>query len=86
MGTIAKLAMPSPPSQNPLEPRVEVASPSLVVALTIGEALTMEQEPPDPPVLRRSIQGPGKWDVAGRSFYLYVLLFLASGLILNSAY
>ncbi|KAG0627005.1 hypothetical protein M758_2G167200 [Ceratodon purpureus] len=61
--TIAKSAMPSPPSQSPIEPRGDGASPSLGVALTVGQALTVEQEPPDLPHLRRSIRGPGKWDI-----------------------
>lgn len=71
MGAIAKTALPPPLSLNPIEARGEGASPSLGVALTIGQALTMEQEPVHPPLLS-SIQ-PGRmstWDVAG--IYHYV--------------
>lgn len=59
--TLAKSALPPPPSLN--QTRGGSGSCSLGVALTIGEALTVEQEPADPPLLRRSNR-PGRWDVA----------------------
>lgn len=74
METIAKLALPPHPSLNPAKTRGESGSPSLGVALTIGQALTVEQEPPDSPRLRRSIRGPRRCDVAGMSLRPIVLL------------
>jgi hypothetical protein len=62
--TIARSALPPPPSVNPAHARAEGSSAALGAALTIGKALSLEQEPLDPPPFQRSHR-PGRWDVTG---------------------
>ncbi|KAG0568228.1 hypothetical protein KC19_6G004300 [Ceratodon purpureus] len=64
--TIARSAIPPPPSLNAAQVRGEGSSAALGAALTIGEALTLEQEPLDPLPFRRS-RRPGRWDVTESS-------------------
>lgn len=61
--TIARSALPPAPILNPANAG---SSASLGVALTIGEALNVEQEPLEPPPFRRTAR-PGRWDVTGVS-------------------
>ncbi|XP_024393746.1 uncharacterized protein [Physcomitrium patens] len=58
--TLARSALPPPPSLNPAQVG---SSSSLGAALTLGEALTLDQEPQDPPLLKKSNR-PGRWDVS----------------------
>jgi hypothetical protein len=62
--TIARSALPPPPSVNPAYVRGEGSSAALGAALTIGKALSLEQEPLDPPPFQRSHRS-GKYDVTG---------------------
>lgn len=70
-------ALPPPASVNPVQVGGDRASPSLGAALTIGEALTLEQEPLEPP---RGIPGKVEHDLAG-IIHLYTRLYKLSDLV-----
>lgn len=71
-------ALPPPASVNPVQVGGDRASPSLGAALTLGEALTLEQEPLEPP---RGLPGKVEHDLAG-IIHLYTRLYKLSDLVL----
>lgn len=70
-------ALPTPASVNPVQVGGDRTSPSLGAALTIGEALTLEQEPLEAP---RGFAGKVEHDLAG-IIQLYTSLHNMSGLV-----